>query len=234
MNDPTGPAWQRLNHSALLRFLLLLACGWAVVQLIDYFRAVLTLFIAAAVLAVLLDYPVRRLVRLGCSRALAILLTLLGGLAVASVFVAVLGFQLINQGSSLLNDLVLGLQRPDLPFHNYLKTIEIPQVLELLRSSLGTGLGVIGGAFTNVFGGVFLLVIVAYMLIDNGTTWSQAAASAAGKCAWTLRSQRPEERPGVSARPDHPDDLPQRGQLAGVRPVGGEVLPGAGDLGGGA
>ncbi len=174
MNDPTGQAWQRLNHSALLRFLLLLACGWAVVQLIDYFRAVLTLFIAAAVLAVLLDYPVRRLVRLGCSRALAILLTLLGGLAVASVFVAVLGFQLINQGSSLLNDLVLGLQRPDLPFHNYLKTIEIPQVLELLRSSLGTGLGVIGGAFTNVFGGVFLLVIVAYMLIDNGTTWSQA------------------------------------------------------------
>ncbi|WP_259738954.1 AI-2E family transporter [Synechococcus sp. CS-205] len=127
MNDPTGQAWQRLNHSALLRFLLLLACGWAVVQLIDYFRAVLTLFIAAAVLAVLLDYPVRRLVRLGCSRALAILLTLLGGLAVASVFVAVLGFQLINQGSSLLNDLVLGLQRPDLPFHNYLKTIEIPQ-----------------------------------------------------------------------------------------------------------
>lgn len=144
------------------------------VQLIDYFRAVLTLFMAAAVLAVLLDYPVRRLVRLGCSRALAILLTLLAGLAVASVFVAVLGLQLINQGSSLLNDLVLGLQRPDLPFHNYLKTIEIPQVLELLLSSLGTGLGVIGGAFTNVFGGVFLLVIVAYMLIDNGTTWSQA------------------------------------------------------------
>ncbi|MCP9801087.1 AI-2E family transporter [Synechococcus sp. RedBA-s] len=174
MNDPNGSAWQRLSHSALLRFLLLLACGWAVVQLIDYFRAVLTVFIAAAVLAVLLDYPVRRLVRLGCGRGLAILITVLAGLAVASLFVAVLGFQLINQGSSLLNDLVLGLQRPDLPFHSYLKTIEISKVLELLRASLGTGLGVIGGAFTNVFGGVFLLVIVVYMLIDNGATWSQA------------------------------------------------------------
>ncbi len=173
MNDPNGPAWQRLSHSALLRFLLLLASGWAVVQLIDYFRVVLSLFTAAAVLAVVLDYPVRRLGRLGCSRGLAILLTLLAGIGMASFFVAVLGFQLINQGSSLINDLVLGLQRPDLPFHGFLKTINLQQLLELLRASLGTGLGVIGGAFSNVFGGVFLLVIVAYMLIDNGATWSQ-------------------------------------------------------------
>jgi predicted PurR-regulated permease PerM len=174
MNDPNGPAWQRLGNSALLRFLLLLASGWAVVQLIAFFQPVLTLFIAAAVLAVLLDHPVRLLVRLGCSRGIGILITVLAALGLASAVVAVLGFQVINQGSSLLNDLVVGLQRPDLPFHSYLKTIQLPQLVEVLRASLGTGLGVIGGAFTNVFATVFLAVIVVYMLADNGATWTRA------------------------------------------------------------
>jgi len=173
MNDTNGPAWRRLSHSALLRFLLLLACGWGLVKVIDYFRAVLTLFIAAAMLAVLLDLPVRRLVRLGCGRGLAILLTVLGAIGVASLFVRVLGIQLISQCSILLNDLVLAFQRPDLPFHSFLKTIGPSQLIELLRASLGTGLGVVGGAFTSVFGGVFLVVIVIYMLLDNGATWKQ-------------------------------------------------------------
>lgn len=174
MGQPNEPLWKGLHQSALVLFLLLLACGWAVVQLVAFFRPVLILFIAAAVLAVVLDYPVRRLVRLGCSRSLAILLTGLAGFGGVSLFTAVLGFQLVNQGSSLLNDLVLGLQRPDLPFHDYLKTIQLSQVVELLRASLGSGLGMIGGAFSNLFAGVFLLVIVVYMLVDNGATWTQA------------------------------------------------------------
>jgi predicted PurR-regulated permease PerM len=173
MNNSNGPAWQRLSHSALLRFLLLLACGWGVVKLIDYFQTVLTLFIAAAMLAVLLDLPVSKLVRLGCRRNLAILLTVLGTIGVVSLFVRVLGFQLANQCTRLLSDLVLAFQRPDVPFHSFLKTIEPSQLIELLRASLGTGLGVVGGAFSGVFGGVFLVVIVIYMLLDNGATWNQ-------------------------------------------------------------
>jgi predicted PurR-regulated permease PerM len=101
--DANSMAWQRLSNSALLRFLLLLACGWGVVKVIDYFQGVLTMFIAAAMLAVLLDIPIRRLVSLGCGRNLAILLTVLGFIGVVSGFVRVLGFQLVNQCSSLLN-----------------------------------------------------------------------------------------------------------------------------------
>lgn len=173
MYDFNAPIWQRLSNSALLRFLLLFASGWGVVKLIDYFQAVLTLFIAAAMLAVLLDFPVRRLVRLGCGRSLAILLTMLGAIGVVSLFVKVLGLQLVNQGSNLLNELVLAFQRPDLPFHSFLKTIELSQLIELLRTSLGTGLGMVGGAFSSVFAGIFLVVIVVYMLLDNGATWRQ-------------------------------------------------------------
>lgn len=171
--DANSMAWQRLSNSALLRFLLLLACGWGVVKVIDYFQGVLTMFIAAAMLAVLLDIPIRRLVSLGCGRNLAILLTVLGFIGVVSVFVRVLGFQLVNQCSSLLNDLVLAFQRPDLPFHSVLKTIGTSQLIELLRDSLAKGLGIVGGAFVSVFGSVFLVVIVVYMLLDNGATWRQ-------------------------------------------------------------
>jgi predicted PurR-regulated permease PerM len=173
MNDSHVPVWQRLSNSTLLRFLLVLACGWGLVKLIDYFQAVLTLFIAAAMLAVLLDFPVRRLVRLGCVRSLAIPLTVLGSIGVVSLFVRVLGSQVISQGSNLLNDLVVAFQRPDLPFHSFIKTIETTQLIELLRASLGTGLGVVGGAFASIFGSVFLVVIVIYMLLDNGATWRQ-------------------------------------------------------------
>jgi len=173
MNDCNSPTLQRLHNSALLRFLLVLACGWGVVKLIDYFHAVLTLFIAAATMAVLLDFPVRRLVRLGCGKSLAILLTVMGSIGLVSLFVRVLGFQLVNQCTGLLNDLVLAFQSPDLPFHSFLKTIGPSQLIELLRDSLGKGLGMVGGAFTSVFGSVFLVVIVVYMLLDNGVTWRQ-------------------------------------------------------------
>lgn len=57
MQNSKASAWQWLSTSALLRFLLLLACGWGAVKLIEYFQAVLSLFVAAAMLAVLLDFP---------------------------------------------------------------------------------------------------------------------------------------------------------------------------------
>ena len=117
--------------------------------------------------------PGRSLVRLGCARSLAILFTMLASLAAVGLFARVLGSQLINQGSTLLNDLMVALQRPELPFHSVLTTIEPTQLIELLRASLGKGLGVVGGAFAGVFGGVFLIVIVVYMLLDNGCTWRQ-------------------------------------------------------------
>lgn len=101
------------------------------------------------------------------------LLTMLGAIGVVSLFVKVLGSQLVNQGSSLLNDLVLAFQRPDLPFHSFQKMIEPSQLIELLRASLGMGLGMVGGAFTSVFGTIFLVVIVVYRLLDNGATLMQ-------------------------------------------------------------
>ncbi len=172
MQNRLPPPWSELSSSVLLRFLLLVASGWAAVQLVAYFQNVLVMFIGAAILAVLLDYPVRRLSGVaGCPRWLAILLTALGVTGLVVTLVAMLGFQVVNQGTSLIADLAAELKDPDLPLHGYLKTIDPSQLLSVLRSSFSTGLGLVGGALSNVFAAIFLPVIVIYMLADNGRLW---------------------------------------------------------------
>ncbi|MGH2415543.1 MAG: AI-2E family transporter, partial [Microcystaceae cyanobacterium] len=51
--------WDRLNNLALIRFLLFVASGYAIVLLIDYFQSVIVVFTFAAILAFLLSYPVQ-------------------------------------------------------------------------------------------------------------------------------------------------------------------------------
>jgi len=55
--------WSRLNNFVLVRFLLLVASGWAIVQLLAYFEPVIVIFTFAAILAFLLSYPVKWLKR---------------------------------------------------------------------------------------------------------------------------------------------------------------------------
>jgi predicted PurR-regulated permease PerM len=160
-----------LKSSDLVRFLLLFACGWAGVVVIAFFYNVLAMFIMAAILAVLMDYPVRFLAA-RLPRWLAILLTCLGLGLVLVGFVTVLGFQVINQGTSLITDLLANLRDSEFPFHSYVKQLNIEQIITVIRKSLGTGVGVVGGALSNVFAAVFLPVITIYMLADGGKLWT--------------------------------------------------------------
>ncbi len=163
--------WRSLNNNSLLRFLLLFACGWVVVQLIGYFYSVIALFAIAAILAVLMDYPVRFLTRY-LPRGIAIALVVVGTLVAAIAFVTLLGFQIVTQGNSLLQSLTNALQNNNLPFREYLRQIDIGQITAVLRSSLSTGLGLVGGLFSNTFNGIFVLVIATYMLIDGRKLWA--------------------------------------------------------------
>ncbi|EKQ67030.1 putative permease [Leptolyngbyaceae cyanobacterium JSC-12] len=163
--------WRTLNNSALIRFLLLFACGWVVVQIIAYFYGVIAMFVTAAILAVLMDYPVRKLTRF-VPREIAITLVVLGTVAIALLFVTVLGFQILTQGRSLLDNITTTLQSSNLPFREYLQQINLGQIADVLRKSLSTGLGVLGGVFSNMFTAIFLLVIAIYMLVDGKKIWS--------------------------------------------------------------
>lgn len=169
MND--NQIWRSLTNSALVRFLLLFTCGWALVQLIAYFHTVIAMFVTAAILAVLMDYPVRKLSNY-IPRWLAITITVLATIAVALGFIAILGLQVINQGSSLVQSITDGIQNSNLPFKEYLQRINFEQIVNVLQSSLTTGLGVVTTVFSNTFTAIFLLVIAIYMLVDGRKIWA--------------------------------------------------------------
>lgn len=168
---PHNDFWRSLNNSALLRFLLLFACGWAIVQLIAYFYSIIAIFTIAAILAVLMDYPTRSLTR-WMPRALAITLTVLATLGLGIAFITLVGFQLLNEGQGLLNSISTTLQTSNLPFDKFLQQLNIEQIAKVLQSSLGTGLGVVSRLFSNTFTAIFLFVIAIYMLVDGRKIWA--------------------------------------------------------------
>jgi predicted PurR-regulated permease PerM len=159
-----------LSNATLLRFLLVSACGWAVVRLLEFFYLPVALFLVAAVLAVLLESPVRLLSRL-MPRPLAILLTVLAAVALAGGFTTVLGLQLVQQGQALMAALESTLRDSRLPIARTLQDLDLAQALQLLRSSFDQGLGLLGGAFANLMALVVLLVLTVYMLADQGRLW---------------------------------------------------------------
>jgi predicted PurR-regulated permease PerM len=184
--------WRSLNNSHLLRFLLLAVCGWVMVQFINYFYSVIAIFTSAVILAVLMNYPVRLLCRY-LPRGVAITLVVLSTIILTLAFVTLLGDQIVTQGENLLQTLQTSIQSSHLPFKEYLGKINIDQITNVLHSSLSTGLGIVGGVFSNTFTAIFLLVIATYMLIDGEKIWQfflhLLPADAGDRRGYTLRER---------------------------------------------
>lgn len=172
MNEPDKPnLWSAPNNTQLLRFLLLAACGWVFVQFIQFFYGVIAMFTTAAILAVLLNYPVSKLSQF-IPRWLAITLIFLSSIAIIVTFVALLGLEIMTQGTGLLNTITDTVQSSDLPFERFLDKINFDKLIDVLTSGVGTGLGIASGVFSNTFIFIFVLVITVYMLIDGKQIWS--------------------------------------------------------------
>ncbi len=171
MSDSSKPnRWDALSNSDLLRFLLLAACGWVLVQFIQFFYGVIAMFASAAILAVLLNYPVSQLARF-LPRWVAIATTVLSAIAIVVTFITFLGLEVINQGTGLVSTITETLKTSDLPFENLLDKLNFENLIGVLTSSLGTGLGIAGGLFSNTFTFIFVVVISVYMLINGSTIW---------------------------------------------------------------
>lgn len=132
--------WHRLNNLALVRFLLLVAAGWAIVQLLAYFETVIIIFTFAAILAFLLSYPVQWLRRfLPHSVAVVVVflisIVILGGLLI-TVGVALLsqGQQLIDSISAFLTSLLPFLERIERLLSNRNLQIDLSVIQEQLRT----------------------------------------------------------------------------------------------------
>ncbi len=159
-----------LNNSALLRYILLFACGWITVLLITYFYSTIALFAVAGIFAALLNYPVIWLSRY-LPRGWAIAISFLVAAAFLLGLVTFIGLEALNQGQGLSGRLQESLRQPDLPFQDLLNQVELSKVIETLQTGLLSGLGILRSLFSGLFIGMFGAVICLYMLIDGDKLW---------------------------------------------------------------
>lgn len=172
---------QRLNNLVLVRFLLLIASGWVIIQLLDYFQVVIVIFTFAAILAFLLSYPVKWLQRF-LPHGLAVIfvflvsIVILGGIAI-TVGLAVLsqGQQLVDSISIFLNSLVPLVEQIErfLQSRNLqidLSVIET-QIREQAVSTLVTSLTILQGLLTNFITFILIAVVAFFMLLDGENLW---------------------------------------------------------------
>ena len=174
--------WNRLNNLALVRFLLLVAAGWATVQLLAYFEAIIVIFTFAAILAFLLSYPVQWL-RHFLPRSVAVIvifllsIVIIGGLII-TVGLAILsqGQQLIDSISTFLTSLLPVLERIEVFLRSRNLQIDLSFIEEQLRnqavSSLVTSLAILQQILTNFVTFILIAVVAFFMLLDGEKLWN--------------------------------------------------------------
>ncbi|NCJ07229.1 AI-2E family transporter [Synechococcales cyanobacterium C] len=171
----------QFNNSRLLRYLLLLALGWGIAQILAYFETVIIVFSFAAILAFLLSHPVRWIQRY-LPHGLAVMLVFLAFIICLGGLTFVVGAVLLSQGQQLLEQL------PDIL--NYLASlidglqsllerfrfeIDLSGLEDQLRDQAIAGLGVGLTTAQRILMVLVELILVAvvgfFMLLDGGRLW---------------------------------------------------------------
>ncbi|MBD0270010.1 MAG: AI-2E family transporter [Cyanobacteria bacterium Co-bin8] len=174
--------WRYLNNARLVRYLLLFALAWASVQLLAYFETVIVVFVFAAILAFLLNYPVRWATRL-MPRWVAVMVVFLLSLVILGALVATLGLtmlsqaqQLLEQAPQLLEDAIALLNQAQVFFSSQNIPIDFTTLEAPLREQ---ALGMIGLGFATLQGFLFrfvdliLIAVVAFfMLLEGRQLWN--------------------------------------------------------------
>ncbi|MEL6604879.1 MAG: AI-2E family transporter [Cyanobacteria bacterium J06614_10] len=175
------PLWRYLNTSSLVRYLLLFACGWAAIELLNYFEIVVVIFTSSAILAFLLSYPVRWLGRF-VSHNVAVVVVFTVALTVIGGLVITIGLAVLSQGQPLIDNLTdfltsltprvealeRTLQRWDLP-------VDLQSLGAQLRDQtvalLGAGIGVLQALLTNFLHAILVAVVTLFMMSDGARLW---------------------------------------------------------------
>lgn len=178
---PAKNLFDRLGNSRLIRYLLLLALGWAIVQVLAYFETVIVIFTFAAILAFLLNYPVQWLHRFlphGVAVGLVFLLslTLVGSLSI-TLGLAILsqGEQLLSQSTEFVQSVFPLIERLEEVLRNWNIQVNFGTIEEQLRnqalSGIGGGLATIQTWFSNLIDLILIAVVAFFMLLDGERLW---------------------------------------------------------------
>lgn len=182
MNNTAVKGWiTRLTNARLLRYLLLLVLSWAVTQIIAYFEAVIVIFVIAAILAFLLNYPVQWLKRF-LPHGLAVSLVFLVGLTLLAGLAVTLGLTLLSQGQQLFNtapellDYLFGLlERIEGWLEQRNLQLDFESIEEQFRNQAWTGIGLGLATFQRLFRGfvefILIAVVAFFMLLDGTRLW---------------------------------------------------------------
>jgi len=173
--------WNRLTNSALIRFLLLFGAGWASLQVFAYFQGILLVFIFAAILAFLLNYPTQWLRRF-LPREVAVTVVFLVGLILLFGLLITIGFAVLSQGQDLLESIT--------EFFNAMEQLsrKIETILaardvyidfgaieakfrDQVFESIGSSVGIIQGILSNLLDLILIIVVSFFMLVDGGRIW---------------------------------------------------------------
>ncbi|MEA5505569.1 AI-2E family transporter [Halotia wernerae UHCC 0503] len=174
--------WDRLNNLALVRFLLLVASGWAIVQLLAYFEAIIVIFTFATILAFLLSYPVQWL-RPFLPRSIAVIVVFLTSVIIIGSLIITVGLGVLSQGqqlidsiSTFLSSLAPLLEQLEQVFQKRNLQIDLSVIEEQLRnqaiSSLVNGLAVLQQFLTNFVTFILISVVAFFMLLDGEKLWN--------------------------------------------------------------
>ncbi|BAY38409.1 hypothetical protein NIES2111_27560 [Nostoc sp. NIES-2111] len=172
---------QRLTNSFIIRFLLLFAFGWAALQLFSYFETVIVVFTFAAILAALLNYPVRWLHHF-LPRTVAVILVFLISLLVAIALATTLGLAIISQGQQLIdrfleiaNSVGSLVAQLESILRNRNLQLNLDAIAERIQnfalSSINYLIGLLGTSLTNFVNLIFITVVTLFMLLNGENVW---------------------------------------------------------------
>lgn len=174
--------WNRFSNADLIRYLLLIALGWAVVQILAYFESVLVIFTFAAILAFLLNYPVQWASRF-LPHSAAVTVVFLSVCLLTGGLVATLGLTMIAQLQSILNQIpqLIGsinelLEQLQRVLESRNLTVDFAVLEEGLQnfalSGLGLGLTTVQGLLLGLVDLVLIAVVAFFMLLDGNRLWN--------------------------------------------------------------
>ncbi|BCL33777.1 AI-2E family transporter [Nostoc sp. MS1] len=172
---------QRLNNSFIIRFLLLFAFGWAALQLFVYFETVIVVFTFAAILAALLNYPVRWLRRF-LPRTVAVILVFLISLLIAIALATTLGLAILSQGQQLIDrflEIANSVGSLVAQLESFLQTrnlqLNLDAIAERIQNfalaSVNYLISILGTSLTNFVNLIFITVVTLFMLLNGENVW---------------------------------------------------------------
>lgn len=177
------PRWFSLG----LAFPILFLNGWLLLRLVDQLEPLVSILIAATLIAFLLDYPIRFLEQLGAKRSVAVGLVFLIFLLLLGLLVLVLGPLILQQANELLTKLPEWIEsgrRQLNDLESWADTQQLPidisgaitQAIDRLTSSLRSLTRQIVNLLFNTIGSlvnIFLTVVFAVFLVFRGQSlWS--------------------------------------------------------------